>query len=257
MGRRTVLLVVAAVIAAVGTSLVFLYVRGADNRAQAAEAPVQVLKATAVINPGESVAAAQAAGKIAIGTVPRSQVLTGAVNTTSGMDNEVALTTIYPGEQVITSKFGAPGDQKVLTIPDGDIAISVSLSDTGRVAGFVSPGSDVAIFLTGSAAGDTQSGATAAASTSSGNADGTKLLLPKVEVIAVGATTVTSTTSTDPSGSQTTESLPKTLFTLAVDQDQAQKVIYASGHGELSFGLLTDKSKVKPGPATVDTNLFK
>jgi len=256
MGRRTVLLVVAAVIAAVGTSLVFLYVRGADNRAQAAEAPVQVLKATAVINAGESVTSAQAAGKIALSTVPKSQVLTGAVNTTSGMDSDVALTTVYPGEQIITSKFGAPGDQKVLTIPDGDIAISVSLSDTGRVAGFVSPGANVAIFLTGQAAGETENTSSAAAS-SSASTDGTKLLLPKVEVIAVGNTTTISTTSTDASGATTTETLPKTLFTLAVDQDQAQKVIYASSHGDLSFGLLTDKSKVKPGGATIDTNLFK
>ena len=249
MGRRTILLVVAALIAALGTSLVFLYVRGADNRAQAAEAPVQVLKATAVINPGESVTAAQAAGKIALGTVPTSQVLTGAVNTTSGMDNEVALTTIYPGEQIITSKFGAPGDQKVLTIPDGDVAISVTMSDTGRVAGFVSPGSNVSIFLTGAAAGTAPSN-TANASGS----DGTKLLLPKVQVIAVGATTVTSTTAADGSTAPTTSS---TLFTLAVDQDQAQKIIYASSHGTLTFALLTDKSKVKPGPATVETNLFQ
>ena len=31
MGRRTVLLIVAALIAALGTGMVFLYVRGADN----------------------------------------------------------------------------------------------------------------------------------------------------------------------------------------------------------------------------------
>jgi pilus assembly protein CpaB len=249
MGRRTVLLVVAALIAALGTSMVFLYVRGADTRAQAAEAPVQVLKATAQINPGESVTAAQAAGKIQMGKVPRSQVLVGAVNTTTGMDSEVALTTIYPGEQIITSKFGAPGDQKVLTIPDKDVAISVSMSDTGRVAGFVAPGSEVSIFLTGAAAGSAQ------ANPSSANAggDGTKLLLPKVEVIAVGATTVTTSASAS-TGSPTTSS---TLFTLAVDQDQAQKIIYASSHGTLAFALLTDKSKVKPGPATTDTNLFE
>ena len=35
MGRRTVLLIVAALIAALGTALVFLYVEGADNRAEA------------------------------------------------------------------------------------------------------------------------------------------------------------------------------------------------------------------------------
>ncbi len=38
MGRRTVLLIVAALIAALGTGMVFLYVRGADNRAEASQA---------------------------------------------------------------------------------------------------------------------------------------------------------------------------------------------------------------------------
>src|SRR5689334_3274519 len=137
MGRRTVLLIVAALIAALGTGMVFLYVRGADNRAEAAQAPVQVLKAVAQINPGETLTAAQTAGKIQVGTVPRAQVLTGAVNSVSGLENKVALSTIYPNEQIITAKFGDSGEQSALTIPDGNIAISVTLSDTGRVAGFV------------------------------------------------------------------------------------------------------------------------
>jgi pilus assembly protein CpaB len=250
MGRRTVLLIVAVLIAALGTSMVFLYVRGADNRAMAAQAPVQVLKAVQVINPGEGIAQAQAAGKIQMGTVPRSQVLTGAVNSTSTLSDKVALATIYPGEQIITAKFGSPGDQEVLSIPEGDIAISVNLSDTGRVAGFVNPGAEVAIFLSGEDAGsgDAQNGEAK---------DGTRLLLPRVSVIAVGATTVTSTTTTTPEGTQTTEQLPKTLFTLAVDQDQAERIMYAAGHGELSFALLNDKSKVKTGPGVTGDNLFR
>lgn len=248
MGRRTVLLLVAAMIAALGTSLVFLYVRNADNRAAAAQVPVQVLKAVKQIDPGETLAAAQAAGKIQLGTVPRDQALPGAVNSTSGLENEVALSTIFPKEQIITGKFGSPGDQSVLTIPDGDIAISVNLSDTGRVAGFVSPGASVAIFVNG----NTASGGSGAAS-----ADDTRLLLPKVQVIAVGATTVISKTTTDAQGAQTTEQLPKTLFTLAVNQAEAEKVMYASTHGELSFGLLNNKSKVKPDSGVGAQNLFR
>ena len=249
MGRRTALLIVAALIAALGTSLVFLYVRGADNRAMAAQAPVQVLKAVKQINPGETLGAAQAAGKIQLGTVPKEQVLTGAVNSTAGMENEVALSTIFPNEQIITGKFGAAGDQSTLTIPDGDIAISVNLSDTGRVAGFVSPGANVAIFLNGAGSG---SGAGSGAAT-----DATRLLLPKVQVIAVGATTVISRTTTDPQGAQTTEQLPKTLFTLAVNQAEAEKIMYAANHGELSFGLLNDKSKVQPDAGVTGQNLFR
>jgi pilus assembly protein CpaB len=242
MGRRTVLLIVAALIAALGAGMVFLYVRGADNRASANQQPVQVLKAVAQIDPGETLAAAQAAGKVALGSVPKAQLLTGAVNTTSGLSDKVALGAIYPNEQIISSKFGASGDQQTLSIPDGDIAISVNLSDTGRVAGFVAPGADVAIFVTTQ---DPQ------------GQDTTRLLIPTVQVIAVGATTVVSTTKTDPEGAETTEQLPKTLFTLAVDQQDAQRIMYAAGHGELSFGLLNDKSEVQPGPGVNDTNLFR
>jgi pilus assembly protein CpaB len=234
-------LVVAALIAALGSAMVFLYVRGADTRAQAAEAPVQVLKAVQQINAGESLTAAQAAGKLQLGDVPRSQVLTGAVNSIGALGSDVALTNVFPGEQIITGKFGAPGAQDVLTMPKGDFAISVNLSDTGRVAGFVNPGANVAIWTTGSNNGQ----------------DAARLLLPKVGVIAVGTTTVTTTTTTDTTGAQTTEQLPKTLFTLAVNQRDAEKIIFASNHGELTFGLLNDKSKVKAGPGVTATNLFR
>src|SRR4051794_8823998 len=131
MGRRTVLLIVAALIAALGAGMVFLYVRSADSRAEADQQPLQVLKAVAKISPGETLADAQSAGKIQLGTVPKSQVLPGAVNSTAGMEKSVALSTIYPNEQIISAKFGSAGEQQNLTIPDGDIAISVNLSDTG------------------------------------------------------------------------------------------------------------------------------
>jgi pilus assembly protein CpaB len=245
MGRRTVLLIVAALIAMLGTGMVLVYVRGADNRAEANQQPMQVLKAVKQINPGETLADAQSAGKVQLGTVPKSQLLTGAVNSTSGMDKEVALATIYPNEQIVTGKFGSAGDQQTLTVPGGDVAISVNLSDTGRVAGFVSPGANVAIFVN------------TTAGTGNNQATATRLLLPKVQVVAVGDTTVVKSTTTDSTGSQTTEQLPKTLFTLAVNQRQAEKIMLADAQGDLNFALLTDKSKVTPGPGATSANLFK
>ena len=71
MDRRKVLLIVAAVIAALGTLLVFLYVRGADTRADQRYDAVQVLAWVKPITAGETVEAAQAAGKIESGTVSR------------------------------------------------------------------------------------------------------------------------------------------------------------------------------------------
>ena len=243
MGRRTVILIVALLIALVGSAMVYLYVRGADTRAQEKQEPVEVLKAVAQIEPGESLAKAQTAGKLELQAVPREQVLEGALSSVGDNGSLVALARVFPNEQVTLSKFGAAGEQDVLAMPEGQFAISVNLSDTGRVAGFVSPGSNVAVFLNGPVGTQGQ--------------DGTRLLLPKVQVIAVGQTTVTSTTTTAEGGGQTTESLPRTLFTLAVDQDKAEKLMFASTHGELSFGLLNDKSEVKSSAGVTQANLFR
>ena len=247
MGRRTVLLIVAALIAALGTSLVFMYVRGVDARANEKFDAVQVLTAVETINPGESMEAAQAAGKIQMGTVSRSQVLPGATTNTADIGTKVALTTVYPGEQIITGKFGEAGEQKVLTIPDGQLAISVNLSDPSRVAGFVNPGAEVAIIVSGT--GDGTSGA--------GAGRFTRVLLPRVSVIGVGTTTVVSTTRTDPAGAQTTEQLPRTLLTLAVSQKDAERILFAQGTGELALGLLTEKSTVETGPGVTSSNVFE
>lgn len=249
MGRRTILLVVAAVVAALGTSLVYLYVQGVDARADEKYDAVQVLKAVEIINPGETMQQAQSAGKVAMGTVSRSQVLDGATTSTADLANKVALTTVYPNEQIVSAKFGEPGEAEVLNIPDGKMAISVNLSDPSRVAGFLTPGAEVAIFVsaTPEATGDE----------AKAPKKFTRLLLPRVQVIGVGTTTVVPTTTTDPAGAQTTEELPRTLLTVAVDQREAERILYAAGNGEVAFGLLTDKSSVKAGPGVTFSDIFK
>src|SRR5687767_13639238 len=106
MDRRRILLVVAVVVAAMGAALVFLYVKGADSRAEQRFDTVEVLRATSLIEPGESVEDAQAAGKLALQAVAKDQLLEGYQQTTEGLAGTVALTAIYPGEQIISAKFG-------------------------------------------------------------------------------------------------------------------------------------------------------
>jgi pilus assembly protein CpaB len=247
MGRRTILLLVAVVIAALGATLVFLYVQGVEAKADEAREPVEVLTADEVINAGESTE--EALGKFVKTSVPRENVLEGAITSTDQIAGLVALTTIYEGEQILPAKFGAGGTQETITIPDGTMAISVQLSDPARVAGNVLPGSEVAVFLsTSSEEGAAQGDA---------GGDFTRLLFPKVEVIGVGSTTLLTSTTTDESGEQTTEEVPRTILTLALTQQQAEQIIFAQGHGELSMGLLNDKSVVRPGAGVDSSNLFE
>ncbi len=237
-------------VAALGTSLVFLYVKGVDARANERFDAVQVLKAVEMIPAGDSLQDAQAAGKIAMGSVARSEVLDGATTSTADMGDKVALTTLLPGEQIVLSKFGEAGEHEVLAIPKGKLAISVNLTDPARVAGFVNPGAEVAIFVSGQPE--------ATAEQAEVLPEFTRLLLPRVTVIGVGTTTVVPTTTTDEAtGAATTEQLPRTLLTLAVDQAEAERVLYAARTGDVAFALLTEKSKVEAGPGVTSENVFE
>lgn len=244
MDRRRLLLIVAVVIALVGAGLVYLYVRGADQRAESRFDTENVLRAVAPIEPGETIDDAAASGKLALQPVASDYLLPNYQTSTDALSGSVATQRIYPGEQIVSDKFGAEVDTPVsaLAVPKGMIAISVTLTDTARVAGFINPGTEVAVFLTGSTA---ENGAF------------TRLLLEEVEVIAVGSTATTQTTTTTAEGTQTVEQLPSTLMTLAVDQKDAERVLFAQTTGELAFGLLTKDSSVDASAGVTAADLFR
>ncbi|MBA3266177.1 MAG: Flp pilus assembly protein CpaB [Nocardioidaceae bacterium] len=247
MKRKGVLLVVAVVIAAVGASLVLLYVNGLAGAAKANESLVKVLAATEVIEPGQTAEQAQAEGKLALTEIPQSSVVKGALTSVETIGDKVALSTIYPGEQILAAKFGTTAASKqTLTIPKGQLAVSLELSDPARVAGFVTPGSHVVIFVS--------SAVTATDTTAESNF--TRILVPNVEVIGVGETTVLSAAS-DKADDASTEEVPKTILTVALDQADAERVIFASGTGGLTFGLLAEGTKITPGKGVTSADLLK
>ena len=253
MDRRRILLIIAAVIAALGTLLVFLYVRSADARAQDKIDAVQVLTTTQAIASGESYDDALAAGKIVPKGVARSQLLQGVQTSPDALKGTVALQNLLPGEQIVADKFGTNAAEAAspLGIPEDKLAISINLTDPDRVAGFVNPGSDVAIFVSAAAGvGTTEEAAAADVQPR------TKLLLARVTVLGVGSTTPVTTTTTAEDGTQQTEQLPRTLLTLALTQDEAQKVILASKNYEVTFALLTKGSKVGEAPPTSASDIL-
>jgi pilus assembly protein CpaB len=248
MGRRTVLMLVAILVAALGSTLVFLYVQGINDRAIEKQNPVQVLTATDVINPGESLDDAQAAGKLALTDIPQANVLPGALTSTASIQGQLALTTIYRGEQILPEKFGANAAASgALTLPKGKVAVSVELSDYARVAGFVQPGSHIAIYVCVHPPRDTTN-PYLKAYLDSLTCQGVTILLSDVEVLATGATSLTTTTSTDTTGTQTTEQIPKTILTLAVDEQDSKRVVLADTNGDLVFALMNDDSGIKSQP---------
>lgn len=246
MDRRRILLVVAAVVAAMGAALVFVYARGAEARAEDKFETVEVLVVKSAIERGESANAAYETGKIALQKVPKAQVLTGATADGGAFTDQFALTDIYPGEQMILDKFGGADEveaETTLPIPEGMIAISVSLSDTARVGSFIRPGAKVGVFLTGTLPPE--------------NVPTSKLLMRDLLVLATGSTTAVAPPAAGEEGVAPVEQLPNTLFTLAVTQEQAEKILFAQGLGELAFALLNANSDLKPGDGVHANDLFE
>lgn len=241
MGRRTILLIAALVVAALGTALVWLYASRADERAQADAAPVEVLVATVDINAGTSGAAISESAAVELRTLPAGSVPEGELSDLTDVIDLVTVGPVYTGQVLLQQMFGTQQQAAGgLSLPEGDLGISIQLGDPQRVAGFVKPGSEVALFTTASGIG--------------GQArQQTTILLPRVLVAAVGPTVIAQSAQ----GSSNTEAIPTAILTLALDQEEAQKVILASQTTQLYMGLLDENSEVSPRlPGTTAGNLL-
>jgi pilus assembly protein CpaB len=241
MSRRLVLLIVAVLLAAAGAAAVFFYVQNIENEAAADQEQVQVLVANQTIPLGQTAAQAETAGSFTLATINADAVAPGALSSIEPVRDLTALAPIYAGEQILEQKFGVLGSAAPLPIPDGKLAVSLQLSDPARVAGFVGPGSEVAVFMTATPPETGAEGETPQQLTT--------VILPRVEVIAAGQTTLVSRTTTTDEG-ETTEQIPLAILTLAVDQTEAQQIVQAQSQGQLYFGLLTDTSETEAGQIT-------
>jgi pilus assembly protein CpaB len=231
MSRRSALLAAAIAIAALGTFLVYLYVQSIQQNAYADQDPVTVLVAKETVQVGTSGGAAVDGGAFEETVLPRGVVPADSVADAAVVAANVAVTTILPGQVIQESMFGEKAVNGQLPLEKGDIAVSVQLGDPQRVAGFVQPGSQVAVFATVD--------------------DSTKLLLASVDVAAVGPTT-----AVKESGNGNAESIPTAILTLSLSQGQAEKLVYAQANGDLYLGLQNASSDVSKSGGANSGNLF-
>lgn len=265
--RRITVLGAALVLAVVGTVAVSSYVRKADARALAGQQDVRALVAVKTIPAGTTARDAESRGLLTTTTLPRRTVPAEALTSIASIRDQVALSDIVAGELLLPSRFGARlSDKPAISLPAGDVAVSVSLTDPEHVGGFVAPGADVAVFDTFNAYDGNQKPWTPAGN---GIADrfeynrATRVLLPRVQVLAVGAETTTTQVApgdTSPTPAPQPSAAPTTggtvLLTLAVNQREAAKLIQAAQTGHLYFALLDDHSETNAGSGVDNRTLF-
>jgi len=242
--KRVLPIILAIVLAVVAAGIVFFYTRGAEQRVLDEQQPVAVLVTTGVIPGGMPLGDAVAGGLVESTQVPSTMAPTGAITAVTAENTGLlALNTVNPGQILLTSNFVAEIPKaEAVPVPDGMIAIAITLGDPQRVGNFVRPGSEVVVFNTYTDPG--KDGGTT-----------TRVLLPKVMVLAVGdATTTSSTTNAD--GSAGVQA-PSALLTLALNQADAERMIFASQSGSLYLGLLGEGTQIQTNAGTTEGNLFE
>lgn len=249
MVGRVVLLVSALLVATLGALLVYVYAQRTVDAAQTRLASTTVVVAAAEVPAGTTLRVALDQELLTetdrpVDALPGDYVA--GLEQLTERGDDVLTGTVYANEVLLEDRLGTPGETEALAVGQGQIAASFVFQDAARVASFVSPGSDVAVFLT------QQQIAVPAADPEDPEATSvlagtTQLLLPSVRVIAVGGPQAVA---------QQGPEVDRTLVTLSLDQEDAQRLILAQTVGELYLGLLSDTSVVDPGPVTTPDNLF-
>jgi pilus assembly protein CpaB len=254
MRRRALTIGLAVLLAILGTAGVLAYVSHANARALAGQKPVTVLIAKSLIPSGTSAADAQQRGLLGTETLPATSVPANALTSiTPDISSLVTDSNVQPGQLLLRPLLVAPAQvTSGLAIPNGMVAVAVMFCVPEAVAGNVHPGSQVAVFDT-VAQGSSAGGNTGACSgqrqqSSSANANATtKLILPRVTVLSVGA--ATPTTQSGSSGATSTAANSNTqqndeIVTLAVDQQDAERLIALTEEGLPYLALVNASSSL-------------
>jgi pilus assembly protein CpaB len=242
MTRRILAIAIAIVLATLGTAGGLYLVLSADSRAQSRISnPITVAIAAVRIPVGTTGAKIRADEMVRLVKMPKDSVPSDAMPDISVEQDKLVITSnIEAGQILLRANFG---EQSTVTsglpLPAGKMAVTVETGAPEQVAGYVQRGSQVVIFLTYTVV---QPNGTKT------NIERTRVLLPRVEVLAVGTY---QQARTNANTSTRTSTL---LVTVAVSQDEAERLIEGRSHGTLYLGLLTDSVQVSPGSGVDNTD---
>ncbi len=251
MNRRIVAIIVAVLLAVVGTTAVLIYVNNADARALEGKEPVPVLVAEEAIPAGTTAEAAKSL--LRAENMPAESVPSDALGSIdANLEKLVTSAPLAPGQLLTRSMLVERSTQESIALPNGKLAVTIPVEAGNQGEDQLTSGLQVAVFDTftveqGAGPGFIPSGERL--TFKKGNNHATRLLLPKVEVIDVVAEK-----SRDEEASSS--GFGKYLVTVAVTQEEAEKLIHALNTGTVSLAQVNDDSKVRPDAGVDNRNLF-
>lgn len=236
MKNNKLSLVIAIVLALIAGLMVFAYTAGADKRALEGATVKDAYVAVSDLAAGQSLQAALDSKQVKLESFPANAVPTDAItqiNSTNG--SNILLNPVSKGQLILASALGdANTVLNGLSIPAGQIAVSIQLADPEHVGTFVVPGSQVAVFTT-------------QVRTNTDNSfQFSQVLLPRALVLAVGTST----------GAVEEKSKGGAIITLAVKPQDAVRVVQASRAGQMYLGLLSEGADVSGVQEVTPDNLL-
>lgn len=148
--------VAAAAVVALGSAIGLMqYVSGADARASASAAPVQMLVATADIPDGTPFDDALADGRIAASQTLRASLPATAITDPSALSGLIADGVLRAGQVVVQGAFVDPTKDRVGAgpptfaddLPEGTVAVSFEAAGASAVSNLISPGDRVNLLV--------------------------------------------------------------------------------------------------------------
>jgi len=239
VNKRVLGLLLAVVLAGVGTAALVFYVQGAADRAAEGEELATVFVVASPVLAGTP--GSELAGLVSEEQVPVKVRPIDAVTNLEDIEDRVASVDLVLGEQLLASRFVDPSgfNQRLagVEVPPEHVEVTVTMSPERFVGGLVRPGQRVSIIASLSA-GESAGGVTlvpvngelipvpSGAGEEEAPKSSTDTMLRKVLVSAVQRSDAnvdaetTDVASTPPSGAM--------LITLAVSRQDAERIVYAA-----------------------------
>jgi pilus assembly protein CpaB len=265
MTRRIIGIFLAIILAVLGTLAVLVYVQRVKATVSTGQEPIHVLVAKTRIPAGTSGARIRSEKMASDLVMPRSSVPDGVLSDLPvDLDKLVVTADVQADQLLLRGMFGQAGKfSGGLDIPDGMMAVTVSVLEPADVAQYVRPGSQVAIF-----------GIAKLADPQYKKENGTdnhvtEVILSRVSVLAIGSygnngQTASQAQDSAPIPPGTGTAANNTLHssniainvTVAVNQADATRLIHFASGSDLYLALLTDTSNVQPGQPLTDRNVL-
>lgn len=241
ISRRVLLAGSALALGIVAASGALLTIHHAEARANSKTTSVAVYVVARNVPPGTTGDAAITNGLVRPGSIPRQFLPPTAVADVNAIRGKVASATLAAGQIVVADEFVAPQAAATsangVTIPAGEVAVTITLDPSRAVAGLIVPGDKVdlmSIF----AAPKTAAGAPSVGGTYA------HFFYQNAQVLAIG-----STLAPGPSAAQPAANSGSSLYTLAVSPEAAERIVLAAANGALYSALVPPNNTPVPIPA--------